>query len=84
MVSFVADKAEKRSLYEDAIQLHELAKICVYEHVALMGGVEGCGQFVVDEAEKRDLYEDAIQLQRCVYVHACSSMFTDGGVSLCK
>ena len=29
VISFVADGAEKRGLYEGAIQLHDLAKVCV-------------------------------------------------------
>ena len=29
VISFVADVAEKRGLYEDAIQLHDLAKVCM-------------------------------------------------------
>ena len=30
VISFVADGAEKRGLYEDAIRLHDLAKVCVW------------------------------------------------------
>ena len=43
VISFVADEAEKRGLYEDAIRLHDLAKVCVHvcDHVALRGRGEG-------------------------------------------
>ena len=41
MISFVADGAEKRGLYEDAIQLHDLAKMCVMSGGKREGGEGG-------------------------------------------
>ena len=37
VISFVADGAEKRGLYEDAIRLHDLAKVCVSVSVCVGG-----------------------------------------------
>lgn len=32
VISFVADEAEAKGLYEDAIMLYDLAKVCTYMH----------------------------------------------------
>ena len=38
VIGFVADGAEKRGLYEDAIRLYDLAKVCGYICMYVMEG----------------------------------------------